>query len=291
MTVKIQINRIISLYLKRGKHSFNSRRKRTYTSFRQKIKIIYLKIISYNSPEAIIWIFGCQRSGSTLLERMFRHDLRSVVFGEFSLLTISPDKTVLSPLEEVKEKISKQKAKYAVIRPLFESNRAQEILENIPSSSAVWLFRDYKYVVNSMLNKWGFRFFEVSRKNESDKHGFWRLEKTITEIEKTNNASRSIADYYAMYWYERNCIFFSGNLEFQKILCLNYVQLVNNPSYCVDTIMKYSGNSIWSDFSTDANTKSIERQLSTHISTDIAFLCDNLYEKLNKISIKHFPDA
>jgi hypothetical protein len=271
--------------------SFRGRRKVYLSKKSQKLKDAYQKNNDLGNPMFVIWIFGCQRSGTTLMERMFRNDLRSVVFGEFSQLTISPDRSVLLPLIKVKKKLSSQKARYAVVRPLFESDRARELLDSVPSSTAVWLFRDYKQVVTSMLNKWGADFFEISEKVESDNNGNWRLQHIIDEIKNKVNCTENIPDLYSLYWYKRNRIFFEEDLEPKRVLCLNYTQLVNHPSYCMETILNNAGDHLWNNFSTDVNTDSASKIVSISISKDIAKKCDELYEKLVERSTIHFPDA
>ncbi|MFW2439056.1 MAG: sulfotransferase domain-containing protein [Arenicellales bacterium] len=278
--------------IKRISNSLASRSK-TYASVWQTYKKIYFKKYkNLGSPEVYIWIFGCQRSGTTLLERIFRSDLSSAVFGEFSKLTINSSSTVLKSLPEIDKELSSCNARYAVVRPLFESDRAVEILQTFPKSKAIWLFRDFSLVVSSMLNKWGDQFFEISRKNETDKHGYWRMESMLDEINEESGACSSIEDKYALYWVKRNAIFFNNDLHNNsQIVCLNYEQLVMKPEYCIDTFMKRSGESgIWNGFKTDAHVRSLKKSVKMNIAPEIVDRCNLMYSRLTKCSRQFFPD-
>ena len=128
--------------LTRVRNSITSRYKTFRIKQRARTKKYRSHRLNLGHPRAVIWIFGCQRSGTTFLENIFRHDLDSAVFGEFSELTIAPRKTVLNDRDVVTRIVQFQNAKYAVIRPLFESDRAIELMDWFPNSIGVWLFRD-----------------------------------------------------------------------------------------------------------------------------------------------------
>ena len=247
------------------------------------------------NPQFYIWILGCQRSGTTLLERIFRQDLDSEVFGEFSRLTLGPDKTSLKPFKEVRKKLEGSNAHYCVIRPLFESDRAQEILDFFQPSVAVWMFREPLFVVNSMLNKWGDQFFNISRCVETGLDGKWRLESLYQDIKDEakqlalNNGN--IHDLYALYWLKRNEIVLQPGFQLNKsILLLDYGRLVREPRKWVDTIMKRAGNrGVWKYFSTDAHQGSMNRQINLRLSPEIQERCNALYDKLCTLGKRDFP--
>lgn len=240
-------------------------------------------------PQAVIWIFGCQRSGTTFLERIFRQDLNSVVFGEFSQLTIDPNRTVLSDSNSIRKIIQAQNAKYAVVRPLFESDRAMELLDLFPNSVGVWLFRDCPHVVDSMLRKWGSRFFEISKRNESDEDDNWRLEEKVRSIQSQARqiaADDPLADVYARYWLLRNQIPFDLSLITDKrFLFIDYSQLVSDPETSAKRILQRVGvNELWKRFKTDAQISRIDRPVKPEISDEALRQSEQLFQKLAKLA-------
>lgn len=267
-------------------------RKRTYRAKAWAfLKRWRMKSMTVGSPEFLILILGCQRSGTTLIERIFRTDLDSVVFGEYCELTIASDRTVWQPLDKVQSTIASCNAKYAVAKPLFESNRAVELLAYFTTASVIWMFRDPTYVVHSMKKKWDDQFFEISRKVESDEEGHWRCESLIDEIEAEAHSNPTLDERYALFWKKRNEIAFVKGLDKdERVLFLNYETLVKYPEYCIEIIMrKASGCGVWRFFHTDANIDSLRKSLSLNISDQTQKDCQTLYERLNALSARDFP--
>ena len=273
----------------RVKRSLSGRLKNLRTKNRARCKYLYQRLSKLGPPNKYIFIFGCQRSGTTLLERMFRHDYSSAVFGEYSDLTIDIDRTVWKPLPEVQHQFNICRASYVVARPLYESNRAREILEFFPRSVAVWLYRDYRAVVDSMKRKWDDKFFEISRRVESNRDGEWSLQPMVDSIkeEASHLVENRVAidDLYALYWLKRNEIFFKQKLECKEhVLCLSYSSLVTYPDKCVNLILQKAGLGLWHGFRTDAHTRSLYRKCQVNISRTIQSKCDKMLIRLDQYS-------
>lgn len=280
---------LVRLFLLRVKKSLVSRYKTFCTRQRARFKALRARYVSLGPPKSVIWIFGCQRSGTTFLERIFRHDLDSVVFGEFSELTIAEGKTVLSEPHRIRAIVESKNARYAVIRPLFESDRAPELLELFPNSVGVWLFRDWPHVVDSMIRKWGDTFFDISKRVESDTRGVWRLEGQIKAIQqdvRCRNMPDPLAEVYALYWLMRNQIpFRTGLINHPKVIFLSYEQLVLAPRVHVDRIMKKAGlGGVWKGFRADAFTSSLYRPVNIEVSEETRMKCDKVYQELIELS-------
>jgi hypothetical protein len=263
----------VKLLFLRVNNSLQSRYKTFLVNQRAQRKRYRSQFMNLGYPKVVIWIFGCQRSGTTFLENIFRQDLDSVVFGEFSQLTISPDKTVLSDLETVHEIVESQNAKYAVIRPLFESDRAADLLNLFPNSVGVWLFRDCPHVVNSMIRKWGGNFFERSREVESDQRGMWRLEETNQSLSVAAQIAvpnDPLAEMYARFWLARNLIPFHTSLhQDRRMVFMSYHQLVSSPHGNMEKLLKKAGMpGVWQDFNPDADTSGLERSVDLMITEE-----------------------
>jgi hypothetical protein len=278
--------------LRKVYRSFMGRKKTYKTKAWAFVKQWRMKYLTVGKPEFLLLILGCQRSGTTLLERIFRTDLDAVVFGEYCELTIASDRTVWQPLDRVKAKIEGCNAKYSVAKPLFESDRACELLEFFPTALVLWVFREPPLVVNSMKNKWGNDFFEISRRVESDQQGNWRGESLFEEIEReTAGRNPSIDERYALFWKKRNEIAFAAELgQNDRVLFLNYETLVKHPEQCIEIIMKKAGGAgVWRFFSTDANQDSLRKSHSLSISDETLGECAILFGKLNELSFRDFP--
>lgn len=273
----------------RVKRSLASRLKTFRTKNRARYKLLYQRFTGIGPPNKYIFIFGCQRSGTTLLERIFRHDYRSVVFGEFSELSIGIDRTAWKPLPEVQREFDICRASYVVARSLYESSRVSEILDFFPHSVAVWIYRDCRAVVDSMKRKWEDKFFDISRRVESNRGGEWSLQSMVDGIneEALQIVGKKVAidDLYALYWLKRNEIFFKQNLDCKKnVLCLGYSSLVSYPDKCVNLILQKASLGLWRDFRTDVHTRSLYRECQANISRPIQLKCDEMLTRLDRYS-------
>lgn len=275
--------------LKRIKNSLTSRFKIAKIKLRASRKKMRSNCIDLGKPKAVIWIFGCQRSGTTFLENIFRHDLDSIVFGEFSELTIDGRKTVLTITDKLVSIVSNKNAKYAVIRPLFESDRAIELMNLFPNSIGIWMFRDCLSVVNSMKRKWNEDFFNISKLVESDHEDNWRLEKKLAPL---NNfiGKVPIDELYAQYWIIRNSIPIEKKLtNDSRIFFLNYETLVHNPKYAISKILGSTKKiSLWDDFKSNVRPSNSTKKSPKNIEKTTILKANNLLNKLVNISNNHF---
>ena len=104
----------------------------------------------------ILFIVGCQRSGTTMMSEVFELDLRAKVYGEFSKLSSEDYLGIrLNPLSSVEKVVKKQRAPLIVLKPLVESQNLTKLLSFFPGSKALWMYRHYKDVARSNLNKFG----------------------------------------------------------------------------------------------------------------------------------------
>lgn len=267
----------------RLRNAFQSRYKGSKVKWRARIKKIRGQFLSFGSPEHVIWIFGCQRSGTTFLENIFRHDLNSSVFGEFSELTIGHRKTTLKDNRLIKKVVLSKNAKYTVIRPLYESDNANDLLDLFSGSVGVWCFREPIAVVDSMMRKWGNQFFEISKEVESNTKDYWRLEEKIKFI--SQSAQGNIAEQYAQFWLLRNKIPFDLGLhKNSKYFFLDYNTLISNPREAIKNIMSKNPNlSIWSNFRADARSPRTRKNVVLDIKPETLKACTELFKKLKQI--------
>lgn len=273
--------------LKRIKNSLTSRYKTVKIMARARRKKVRSNCIDLGNPEAVIWIFGCQRSGTTFLENIFRHDLDSVVFGEFSELTIAGRKTVLTSPNKLVNIVSDKNAKYAVIRPLFESDRAIELMNLFPNSIGIWMFRDCPSVVDSMKRKWDKEFFNISKLVESDDENNWRLEKSLAPL---NNAidKVSIDELYAQYWIIRNSIpFEKAFIQDSRLLFLNYESLVLNTMKSISKILNATDCiDLWKGFKFDSRSSNVGKTITHKIQNHTLERSYEVYRNLINLSSK-----
>lgn len=240
-------------------------------------------------PSRTLFIFGAQRSGTTHLERLFRADPRTVVFGEFSSLSIEPSKTVWASPGELRQRLETSQGSIAVARSLLASHRAAEILDAIPGSRAVWMYRRADEVVASMIRKWQGDFEAISRKVETDLDGVWELEATWQSLHReterlscaAQDSDARYRDLYGLYWHARNSAFFEQALDVDpRIKLLSYQTLLSQPEQslaALDAMIGTQTPRIQFPLKTTRRTPRIAEP--GFFSPDVQARCDGLFQR------------
>ena len=237
----------------------------------------------------ILFILGCQRSGTTMLLNSLKRDDNAKIYGEFSELS-NCDKDYgirLNPLPVVEKQISYDKEKLVVLKPLVESQNALDLLGYFNGSKAIWMYRHYKDVAFSNLNKWGMdngiKDLTPICNNEP---GNWRSDNLPEIIKKTvvENFSKDMNPYdaAALFWYVRNSLYFELGLDKNKnVMLCNYDSLVENPKSFLRLIYKFVGNKYPGDkLIGKINKKSVGKGNKVNISPEIDLICKELFNKL-----------
>ncbi|MGK7896659.1 MAG: hypothetical protein AB4372_24330, partial [Xenococcus sp. (in: cyanobacteria)] len=116
-------------------------------------KNIIQQLNPYSKDKKILFIMGCQRSGTSLILRVFENDFNTKTFGEFSILSSQGAKKIrLNPLNIVTTELQKVRAPFIILKPLVESQNAPKLLDYFNNSKALWMYRNYKDVASSNLN-------------------------------------------------------------------------------------------------------------------------------------------
>lgn len=250
-----------------------------------------IKIRKISNPKTILFIFGCQRSGTTLLTEIFERDFDNTkVYGEFSRLS-SRDKIShirLNPLHLVKTKIDNDRPSLIILKPLVESQNALKLLDYFNNSKALWVYRNYRDVALSHLELWGVKNginnLRPIIKGQSQN---WRSENvsesTKQIVRKHFSEDMNPYDAAALSWFVRNTLFFEMNLDRNyNIMTCKYNDLIDNPLQTMSNIYEFVGyvypsNTIPMNIYSDSKG----RGENIKLSQDIEILCNDLLHKLD----------
>lgn len=260
------------------------------------LKLIYHNLFLQKSDsQQILFIFGCQRSGTSLMNRIFTRDFRVSVYREASGLS-SPDDPKglrLKPFDQLKEDFHRNKAPYLVLKPLVESQNALDMLNYFPNAKGLWMYRDYKDVVQSGLRRFNTGVGLRDLKHIIDRNPQnWRSEHVSEEVRSIvlehYSEDMSMFDAVALFWFVRNQLFFEQNFDQDhRVLICQYEELVQFPNRMISQIydfmeMDYSKKD---NFTQEVNVKSVGKGESVEISPKIEALCEGILKKLNTVFI------
>lgn len=256
------------------------------------IKNVYQKLLVSRVPHKnILFIVGCQRSGTTMILNIFDKDYAVKVYREESdLSSDDPTGRRFKSLEEVGQVIDSNKVGAIVAKPLVETQNIDKLLEHFSDARALWVYRNYKDVVSSNLKSFGVRngLLNIKPIYESATDN-WRSDRvsptTIEIIRKYYDENISEQDAAALFWYCRNVLFFERQLEDDKraLLC-KYEEFVKAP----DTAMKQIYSFMETPFPKNNPTAmvhagSVRKGKDVALSLEIEKLCNELMVRLDAI--------
>jgi hypothetical protein len=243
-----------------------------------------------------LMIMGAQRSGTTLLSRIFDDLYYADVYGEFSDLS-SNDKYRLrlnSP-DEVNKILANANAALSVLKPLVESQRASFWMDQLPNSAVVWLYRDYRDVASSSVLKFGPREGGISQARAFVDDEFarrdyatWKAEnasqETLDAIRERYSSTMEPTDAAALFWYARNRLFSEQQLEKSKrVVLVKYEAFVAQPFLVIAYILNVLGiQELKSNTLSGIDRKSIGKGSALQVSNTIDALCANVMTDLDR---------
>ncbi|MFZ5922329.1 MAG: sulfotransferase family protein [Chloroflexota bacterium] len=264
-------------------------------------KNIYQRLRPRAEVKTILFILGCQRSGTTLLARIFDKDLSSRCYPEFSKLS-SQDRRDgrrgirLNPLDSLVEEFRRLRTSFIVLKPLVESQNAPRLLDYFEGSRAIWVYRDYRDVAVSNLRHFnrrnGINDLRPIVRNEP---GNWRAEKVSEALRAAVagffSEDMDPYDAAALFWYVRNRLFFDCGLDHRpEVLMCKYDELVARPRRVVRGLYRRLGLPYPGDEITrQVRPPTPNRKPAPRFSPGVAALAEGLMSRLDAAYARKGP--
>jgi hypothetical protein len=262
---------------------------------RRKFFVGLKRLMQLTMPRAgdpkLLFIFGCQRSGTTLLSRIFERDWFAKSFREVSSVNRDNEeyRIRLKALPEVRDIVERRPSRLTVLKPLVESQRAIEILEFFPGSKALWIYRNYRDVAASNITRFGLNNgIDDMRQLLAGSRENWRSEYVPPDVYKTLEEyfSESMNPYDAavLFWYARNSLYFDLGLDKNPdVMLCRYESLVQNPEIVVPAIYdfancRFPGPSIIRQI----HSRSVKKGHSIEVTPAMVELADEMLTRLNE---------
>lgn len=272
---------IVSAYKKFRYHGF------------QFYKVVYQHVQRYNERDkGLAFIIGCQRSGTTLLLEVLDKDVQVKAFPEKSKLSsLDSERHIrLNPLDMVAEAIHKEPARLIVLKPLVETQNANQLLDFFPHAKAIWVYRHYRDVASSNLKRFGEDRGLLNLQAIIDREtGNWRAENLPEHIRdvvvKYYHPEMPIHDAAAIFWYVRNSLFFELHLDQNpRVMIVRYQDFVGQPTTLLKKIYQfleqpYPGDQVTNEI----HTSSVQKGKDINLSPEIEALCETMLANLDQI--------
>jgi len=223
--------------------------KNVFRWFRLRKRVRQWVLYRPGREKTILFIAGCQRSGTSMMSHLFRLDWDCVTFDELSPLSSISDSMRMRwrPLPEVRDRVMRERAPLVVTKPLVESQNLDRLLDGIPGSRAVWIFRPFRDVARSNVAYFGpENSHEDVRGLLSGETDDWRAQgldpSDQAAVARLYRATMAPEDAAALFWFARNSLYFSRGFDRDDRirLCL-YDDLVADPSRVMRQVYGFLG--------------------------------------------------
>jgi len=250
------------------------------------------QLIQYKAatPKTILFILGCQRSGTTLMTDIFQRDLATKVYQEHSDLSSQDSRKLrLNALPEVKKALNKNKAALVVLKPLVETQNSDKLLAYFDNAKVLWMYRHYRDVAASKLKKSGLHNGIRDMQHIIERSNSWRAENVPEHIRDTiaqlYDEKMNPHDAAALYWFVRNSFLFELNVASDpRVMLCKYEHFVKDPLAHVKRIYAFIGRPFPAkETLADVYATSVGKGSTITISPAVAYVCDGLLEKLDAL--------
>ncbi len=236
-------------------------------------------------PRRTLLVAGVQRSGTNMVMDLLERSYQTEVFHErdpraFDNYQLRDD-TIIHQL------VNGARAEVVVIKCLMESQRLADLLNRFAPSTALWIFRNYHDVVNSMLQSFGNQAGQIARIARANDGDEWLSENmsdathlVVRQIAATPLDNPSAA---ALQWYIRNMCFFEQGLDTDvRVQLVDYDRLVTSPDKEFARIYKFINIKFSTRIMRAVSAGSIGKRKPPQIRADVAVLCDEMQGRLRQ---------
>jgi len=196
-----------------------------------------------------LFVFGCQRSGTTLLKNLIGLDAFVNDAGEYGAQWFlqapygAPEYLRARHFEDLEAGRRAERSRLILVKPLHDTQRIPEFLKAYPDSPVVFAFRLYEGVVRSHLS-----YYTTGRGKRYGTEGHdpfayvggilasapptWKNEHHLPEhaaqLDRLWPMAKTEADVYALYWLSRNRLYFDLGVE-DRVALIHYEKLLEAP--------------------------------------------------------------
>jgi hypothetical protein len=197
----------------------------------------------------------------------------------------------------VREAIAAHDVPIVVLKPLVESQRAHELLEALPGSKVLWLYRHYQDVASSNLKAFGMdNGINDIRPIAAGDETNWRSqnagEETKALVRRFFADDMNPYDAAALFWYARNQLFFDQGLDQdpRRAMLCRYEDLAVDPAKMMKRVYAFIGTPYPGDeIVQDVHPQSVGKGKKINLSPEVERLCDGLLERMERLYEERLP--
>jgi len=240
----------------------------------------------------VLFVVGVQRSGTTMLLEVLDAHPETRVHHEHDRAAFGPDWR-LRPLEVRRRLVSRARCRWLVLKPLFDFQHLDRLLEEHPGSRAIFVYRDPRDAALSSTEKWGASLANVVRRlAHEDACTHWMAERLPAQrratLREIYHPGLDAASASALRWWLRNEIFFDLGLEARgdRVLPVRYETLAGDPQSGFARIFAFLSLAFDPGLVARVSGRSVGRAREVALEPRVAALCEDLERRLDAVTAR-----
>lgn len=233
-----------------------------------------------------VFVLGKQRSGTTMLMEAFHRHTDLMVYEEAKKSRAFEDDR-LKEFETIKAIIDRSSFPRVCFKPICDSHRVAEIVENFPGAHIVWLYRDYRDVANSSLRKWPTATRAIRLICEGKPGGGWLAEGVSEQMRGVlaELYSESLSDFdlsCVVWWIRNRCVVESGLMGTPNLTLLKYENLVAQPAEVMSWLFGRLSIPFQPKITRRLHSRSVGRNPAPQMNESVYDCCEGLLGELDE---------
>ncbi|WP_297529679.1 sulfotransferase domain-containing protein [Thiohalobacter sp.] len=230
-------------------------------------------------------VAGVQRSGTNMVMDLLDRSMHTDVYHETDPRAY--DRYEMRDLEVIQDLHDRSRAPAFVIKALCELQDLPNMLDRFAPARAVWVVRDYRDVVNSMLRSFPSQKREIELLVDDPNGNRWMGKGMSME---THQLLRRLWEQglddpsaAAFIWYFRNILFFEQALDRDpRVSVMFYEELVTAPDIQLHRLFDFFGLPYRPAIARDVFSSSIRKRQGPPINAEVAALCEEMLARFRK---------
>jgi hypothetical protein len=235
------------------------------------------------------FVVGCQRSGTDMVLWTLDRALNVDRFDEDHPAAFVDSR--LSPVSVRTRLVRRSKADVVLFKPVCDSHRVAALLDEHPRSRAVWVYRDYRDVANSAIERWGDmnrRFIlDLARGGGAWGRRQWNRELVTSEARAAALQELAAHDINAhtaaaIFWWLVNSSYFDQRLGADpRVVLARYEDLVTAPGVEFERLSRFFGAAYHDGMVVEISRASLRRDSREPIAAPVVDACESLLARLD----------
>lgn len=242
-----------------------------------------LQTIAGERPHTMLFVAGCQRSGTNMVMDLLDASLETDVYHEHDPRAFARyelrDTSVIAALH------ARSRSRVMVVKTLCDLERLPALCARFAPAKVLWIYRDYRDVVNSMLVSFRRQSLQIQRLASGRDDSWWGRALTPATLEVLRaHVEPGIDDATAaaLQWYVRAGLYLElGHDRLPSARLVNYETLVSSPAPTVAAMCEFVGIRHTPGLGRQIHRQSVSKRPPPRIAPRVEALCDSLLTRLH----------